>query len=219
MSTIFRTHAERLAAFERCSIYPVVSSEFCAGRPVPEVVRALAQGGAGIVQMREKHLPGHAKWALARELRAITREAGMLLLIDDDLGLAIACGADGVHLGQDDLPAAAARSAAPDLLLGASTHNPDEIAAAQADGFSYLNIGPVFPTQTKDVPQPVVGLDHLREWLPLSRIPTTVMGGIKPHHIPALRALGCRHLAMVTALTQAPDIAAACRECIALATA
>ena len=212
--SVFRNHAERLEAFRRCSIYPVVSPGFCAGRSIPDVVRAIADGGAGIVQLRLKDASGLEYFRLAEICRKITADAGMLLLIDDRLDVALACGADGVHLGQDDLPISEARRIAPDLLIGASTHNPEEIEAAQRDGTSYLNIGPVYPTATKSVACGSLGLDAVERYSKQVRCPWSVMGGIKRRHLPELIAAGARHIAMVTEITAAPDVAAKVRELI-----
>ena len=210
-----KNHAERLAAFAACSLYPVVSSEFCAGRSVPEVISAIAAGGAKIVQLREKHRSDADLFALARKCREITAAAGMLLIIDDRLDIALGCGADGAHLGQEDFPVAEARKLAPELLLGSSTHNAAEIAAAQAAGTSYLNIGPIYPTQTKSVSCGALGIGMLKELAPRVRCPLSVMGGIKSRHLPELCRCGAKHIAMVTEITTAPDIAAKVRSLLA----
>ena len=210
-----RTLAERLAAFEACSLYPVVSSEFCAGRSVTEVVAAIASGGAKIVQLREKHRSDADLFALARACRKITEAAGMLLIIDDRLDIALASGADGVHLGQEDLPVAEARKLAPELLIGSSTHNSSEVAAAQAAGTGYLNIGPIYPTNTKSVSCGALGVDMLKQLAPLVKCPFSVMGGIKARHLPELCRCGAKHIAMVTEITTAPDIAGKVRELLA----
>ena len=210
-----RTLAERLNAFSDCTLYPVVSSEFCAGRSVPEVVSAIAAGGAKIVQLREKHRSDADLFSLARECRKITAAAGMLLIIDDRVDIALACDADGVHLGQDDLPVAEARRIAPELLVGSSTHNAAEILAAQRADTGYLNLGPIYPTRTKSVSCGSLGLDMLKELAPQVRCPFSVMGGIKRRHLPELLASGARHIAMVTEITTAPDVAAQVRSLLA----
>ena len=111
-----------------------------------------------------------------------------------------------MHLGQDDLPLPDARRIAPDLLIGVSTHNADEIAQAQAEGCSYLNIGPIFPTATKKLTGiRFLGLDELKRLIPLVRVPFSVMGGIKFEHLAELKAAGAGRIAAVTAFTQQPD--------------
>ena len=131
-----RTLSERIAIFQSSDLYPVVSSEFCNGRSVCEIVSAIAAGGAKLIQLREKNLSDCAMFELVKKCKEITDRYPMLLLVDDRLDIAMAAGADGVHLGQDDLPVAAARAIAPELIIGASTHNADEINEAQKAGCS-----------------------------------------------------------------------------------
>ena len=206
MSSPFANHEERLAAFEASFIYPVVSSEFCGGRQVTEVIRDLAENGAKVVQLREKHRSDRELFTLACACRELTAAYNMLLFIDDRLDIALACHADGVHLGQDDMPVAAARKIAPELIIGASTHNAAEIAAAQHDGCSYLNIGPIYPTQTKSVACGALGEDFFNELKRSVTVTFSVMGGIKEHHISHLAALGAKHIAMVTEVIAKPEL-------------
>jgi len=197
---------------QEIDLYPVISSEYCRGRPALAVVRAVAEGGARIVQLREKRLGMREYYELALAAREICDAHDLLLIINDHLDLALAVGADGVHLGQDDLPLAVARRLAPDLLLGASTHSRAEALRAQDEGADYVNLGPLFATQTKQVPSPPLGLGILDEVPPLLHIPFTVMGGIKAKHLPELLAHGARRIAMVTEITEADNIAARVRE-------
>ena len=177
-----------------------------------EVLRQIAAGGAKIVQLREKNKTKREILALAREYRQITSEYGMLLLINDHLDIALAVGADGVHLGQDDLPIRVARELAPDLLLGCSTHNFEEIAEAEASGASCINIGPIFTTNTKAVNCGALGIDYLKQAVSRTKLPFSVMGGIKEQHIPELLGSGASRIAMVTEITQASDITARVRK-------
>ena len=125
-----RTLTERIELFNSSDIYPVVSSNFCNGRDVPDVVASIARGGAKIIQLREKTCSDLMLFELTKQCKKITDAYNMLLIVDDRLDIAIAAGADGVHLGQDDLPISVARKLAPDLLIGASTHNKNEIFEA-----------------------------------------------------------------------------------------
>ena len=136
----------------------------------------------------------------------------MLLIVDDRLDIAMAAGADGVHLGQDDFPLAEAKKLAPGMFFGVSTHNASEIRKALADGCSYLNIGPMFPTNTKSVACGALGLELIEELKQLVSCPFSVMGGIKEHHLEMLHSKGFRHIAMVTEITQAPDVEAKVRQ-------
>ncbi len=216
ISSCFSTLAQRLDAFRRADLYPVISSEFCAGRDPFDVFCAAAEGGAKVVQIREKNWNKGAIHRLACRCREVANRFGMLILIDDHLDVALTSGADGVHLGQEDLPISDARRAAPQLLIGSSTHNLAEILDAQQSDTGYLNVGPIFATQTKTVGMPPLGLELLKELISQISVPFSVMGGIKAHHIPELWTLGARHIAMVTEITQASDPAQKVRELRAL---
>ena len=207
----FPDHRSRLEAFRRCDVYPVITGGFCGGRDVLQVTRQVLEGGARIVQIREKSMPDRAFLELLRAARQLTWEYGALLIADDRLDAALAAEADGVHLGQEDLPVADARRLAPELLLGVSTHNAGEIRRAQAEGCSYLNAGPVFATQTKQLACDFLGLQTLTALIPEIHVPFSVMGGIKEEHLPGLLRLGVRHVAAVTAFTMAADPASEIR--------
>ena len=207
LKSCFGTRVEKRAAFESADIYPVISSEFCLGRSVEEIFRAVAEGGAKVVQLREKHLGKKALYELAVRCRMIANEYGILLIIDDHADVAVAANADGVHLGQEDLPIAAARSLSESLWIGNSTHNLEEALRAQREGADCINIGPIYPTQTKEVGCEPLGLEAMKAILPYVNVPFSVMGGIKARHIPELVKAGVRHIAMVTEITQAKDVA------------
>lgn len=200
---------KRREAFLAVDLYPVTCESLSSGRSNVEVLDGLIRGGVRIVQLRDKDAPKRDLFHMAIRFREITLEAGVLLIINDHVDIALAVDADGVHLGQDDLPVEAARNIAPDLLMGVSTHTLDEALAAQAKGADYVNIGPIFSTGTKGGmnyplgPEAVTGIGSCLE------IPFTVMGGIKQANIHEVLARGAKRIAVVTALTQAPDIAAA----------
>jgi len=197
---------QRIDAFKKIDLYPVISSEFCNGRGPVSVLKAIADGGAKIVQMREKNLNETDFIKLAEEFKKITTTYNMLLIINDNVKAAFEVNADGVHLGQDDMPLNKARHIAPEIIIGVSTHSFAEIKTAQNDGADYINIGPIFSTATKTLSMQPLGLDFLRNASEKVNIPFTVMGGIKAHHIPDLISLNAKHIAMVTEITQADDI-------------
>ena len=203
-----RTLSERIEIFKSSDLYPVVSSEFCNGRNVCDIVADIAAGGAKIVQIREKNISDCAMFELVQKCKHITDRCSMLLIVDDRVDIAMAVGADGVHLGQDDFPLAEAKKLTPEMLFGVSTHNKDEIIKALADGCGYLNIGPMFPTRTKSVACGALGLEKIEELKELVTSPFSVMGGIKEHHLEILCSKGFRHIAMVTEITQASDVKA-----------
>jgi len=200
--------AERLEILRRADLYPVISSEFTNGRPVLDVLKAVADAGCLIVQMREKNKSKRELFHLAEKYLETTSKYGMLLIVNDHVDVALAAGADGVHLGQDDLPLTAGRAIAPELVLGVSTHDQAEADKAQAEGADYINIGPLFPTKTKELSYEFLGVEALRTIAPSLRIPFSVMGGIKEKHIPGLLDAGARMIAMVTEITQADDVLA-----------
>lgn len=192
--------------FKNIDLYPVISSDFCQGRPSVEVLKAVADGGAKIVQLREKSLSKYKILKMAEEYRKITAEYEMLLIMNDHIDIALDVEACGVHLGQEDCDLAQAKAIAPELLIGISTHNEEEALIAQQGGADYINIGPIYATRTKTLPFPALGTDILKVIPPQLHIPFTVMGGIKEKHLAELISLGASRVAMVTEITQAENI-------------
>ena len=124
----------RLAMFEEIDVYPVTCEALSAGRSNVEVLRGVISGGAKIIQLREKHYSKRELYNEALIFRKITADVGILLIINDHLDIALAIGADGIHLGQDDLPTIEARKLAPELLIGASSHSVEEAMQAEKEG-------------------------------------------------------------------------------------
>jgi thiamine-phosphate pyrophosphorylase len=205
------TRDEKKALFENIDIYPVTCERLSGGRSDLEVLEGLIEGGAKIVQLREKHLCQRDFFRLAENFRDRTAKAGMLLIINDRVDVALGVGADGVHLGQDDFPLRAARKLAPDLLIGVSTHNLEEALRAQKEGADYVNIGPIFSTLTKEGVEGFLGPREISTIAPRLDVAFTVMGGIKEANIRQVLEAGARKVAVVTAVTQAEDIARAVR--------
>lgn len=199
----------RMQRFMAGDLYVAITESFCRGRSALEVLDACLDAGVSLIQMREKDLGGVDLYALGHAFRERTRAAGALLLINDRVDIALAVEADGVHLGQTDLPLAAARRIAPDLILGASSHNLEDALAAQEAGASYVNIGPIYATPTKGVESGAVGPEIIGSMAPRLRIPLTCMGGIKQHNVHEVLAQGVRYVAVVTAVTAADDVRAA----------
>ncbi len=204
-------HNERMERFHQAGLYVVITESFCAGRSAIDVLDACLDAGVQLVQFREKHSSALELYARAQVFREHTARSGALLIIDDRVDIALAVGADGVHLGTSDLPIAAARRIAPDLILGASSHNIKEAREAQQAGASYVNIGPIFPTQTKDVPTGVIGLDAINAITPHLTVPYTCMGGIKESNVGEVLARGAQTIAVVTAVTSAEDVCGTAR--------
>ena len=206
----------RMAGFRQAGLYLVTSQALSRGRSTEEIVKAALAAGIRLIQLREKEMPFARLIRLAEKIRAMTRKAGALLIINDRLDLALAVGADGVHLGQEDLPVAHARKIAPDLIIGASTHSPEEALAAQKAGASYVNIGPLFPTITKKWDRKYLGIPKMKQIASKIKIPFTVMGGIKAEHVPDLIKAGAKTIAVVTAITAADNPRQTAKQFLAL---
>jgi thiamine-phosphate diphosphorylase len=167
---------------------------------------------ARVLQVRIK--PGHASEILqvARMARRLCDEVGALMIVNDRIDIAVASGADGVHLGQTDLPIEEARRFAPKLLLGISTHDVAQVEHAVATGADYLGFGPIFATQTKQNPDPVQGIAGLRAAVLAARgTPIVAIGGIEPHAVPQLYEAGAAAICAIRAVNHASDVIAAAR--------
>ena len=202
---------ERLIKLKSIDIYPVTCQELSEGRTNLEVLAAVLAGGTKIIQLREKHWDKKDLYELAIEFRKRTRSHGALLIINDHVDVALAAGADGVHLGQEDLPVGAARKIAPELIIGASSHSLKEALKAEQDGADYVNIGPIFPTKTKPDTGRFLGPAAIVEIGSQLTVPFTTMGGINPDNIGLVLEAGGRRVAMITGITRAADIAARVR--------
>ncbi len=171
--------------------------------------RAIA-GGADTVQFRQKAGPVRARLYEAERTAAVCREAGVPLLVNDDLALAQAVGAAGVHLGQGDLPVAVARRVlGPEALVGATVTDVAQAREAEAAGASYLGFGPVFPTRSKRNPASVKGLEGLAAVCAAVSIPVVGIAGVTPERVPAVLGAGAHGVAVMTAVTTADDPEAA----------
>jgi thiamine-phosphate pyrophosphorylase len=172
---------------------------------------ALLDGGAQIVQLRMKGADARAMLAALEALRPICAGRAKLI-VNDRLDVALAGGADGVHLGQDDLPLAAARSLAPPgFLVGISTHDEHQARAAATGGADYIGFGPVFPTSTKHNPDPVVGLLRLHAVCGGVAVPVVAIGGITLAEVPRVVEAGAAAAAIISAVNRADDVTAAAR--------
>ncbi len=207
---------DRLAIFrEQVTLYPVSCERLANGRSDTEWLTAVLAAGARIVQLRDKESSDRALFEKALIFRQKTAAAGALLIINNRLDIALAVDADGLHLGNSDLPTEVARRLGPDLIIGVSANTSEQAAQAATRGASYYNIGPLFPTATKEGLSTFLGTGAIKTFAAGSNLPFTVMGGIKFDHIKELTALGAKRIAVVTALTQAADIEAETRKWLA----
>ncbi len=205
------THAERMQRFDASDLYVVITEEFCAGRNCLEVLDAVLHAGVTLIQYREKDWDDLKLFTIGEEFRRKTEAADALLIVNNRIDLALGIEADGVHLGQSDMPIHAARSVAPSLIIGASTHSLDDAETARKEGASYYNIGPIFATNTKELAMEALGPEAIESIAPGIDLPFTCMGGIKPDNIHEVLSRGAKHPAVVTAVTQQDDITAAAR--------
>jgi thiamine-phosphate pyrophosphorylase len=172
-------------------------------------VEACIEGGVDVVQLRDKALEAKPLLARAEVVAGVCRRRGVPFVLNDRPDLALAAGADGVHLGQDDVPVRVAREiVGPDAIVGLSTHGPADLEGAGGEDVDYISAGPVEATPTKPG-RPGTGLGYVTLASGRSSVPVFVTGGVTPERIPVLVAAGVRHFVVVRHLTEAPDARAA----------
>jgi len=185
-----------------------------------EQVRLLSDGGASLIQLREKQSPPSQFYEEAKAAVLIAKQRGVQLIVNDRLDIALAVGAHGVHLGQDDIPPEAARRLlGPNAIIGYSTHNAEQALAALTQPVDYVAIGPIFKTSTKTDTSPVLGLDGLRAVRALVReIPLVAIGGITQTNAREVIEAGADSVAVISALLSDPgNISNATRKLLTLA--
>lgn len=182
-----------------------------AGVTLAQAVEAALDGGVTCLQLREKEASAGEILALARTLLPLCRARRVPLLINDRVDIALAAGADGVHLGQDDLPLPEARALlGPDRILGATAHTVEEALRAQAEGADYLGVGAMFPTGTKTNTIPT-SADTLKAICAAVSIPVVAIGGVTAQNLPTLAGTGIAGAAVVSAIFSQSDLTAAAR--------
>jgi thiamine-phosphate pyrophosphorylase len=203
--TARREHAIALAG-----LYVILDPSVRPERPLMDVLNAAAAGGVRLFQYRNKTASMKDAFAEAGPLRQRARELGVLFLINDRCDLALATEADGVHLGQTDLPYRDARQLlGPERYIGLSTHNAVQVAEAERMRPDYIGFGPIFTPASKTDHDPVVGLEGLRYIRTLTSVPVFAIGGIQPGHVRDLLDAGANGIAVIAAVCGAADIAAA----------
>lgn len=194
------------------SLYLVTDPDLCASYGLVETVVAAVRGGVTVVQLRDKHASDGELIDLARRLKTALAGSGVPLIINDRLAVAVASGADGLHLGQDDGDVAAARAAlGDDALLGLSVQRHDQLERLDPAPLDYLGLGPVFATPTKQDHATPLGFDGLASLVAASPLPSVAIGGLKAGHAAAVRAAGADGLAVISAICGQPDPEAAAR--------
>ncbi|HEY0323255.1 MAG TPA: thiamine phosphate synthase [Pyrinomonadaceae bacterium] len=203
-------------SFTLPKLYPITDAR-ASGLSHAEQVLRLTRGGARLIQLREKHLDAREFFREAEAAISLTREPGVRLIINDRVDIALATGADGVHLGQDDLPPEAARRILGErAVIGFSTHNVEQAMAAASLPIDYLAIGPIFPTSSKENPDPTIGLDGLRRVRDaVPSLPLVAIGGITLENALETYAAGADSLAVIgSLLADPPQIEARVRDWI-----
>ncbi|MDS0295591.1 thiamine phosphate synthase [Halogeometricum luteum] len=195
--------------------YLVTQADRSRGRGTVATVRAAIDGGVDVVQMREKHATARERYELGRELRELTREADVAFVVNDRVDVAAAVDADGVHLGDDDLPIAVAREQlGPDALVGRSVSTVEAAVEAERAGADYLGVGAVFATDTKDVSEGEsnVGTERVAEIADAVEIPLVGIGGITAANAADVVGAGADGVAVVSAITDTDDPETAARD-------
>jgi len=195
-------------------IYGITAEKFSRGRTNIEAARAMIAGGCRVIQYREKRPDKTFAEMLAecRAIRQLTREAGVLFIVNDFPALAMMVDADGVHVGQDDFPPAEVRRLlGPGKLIGLSTHSPEQERAARQSGADYIGVGPIFATNTKDDVCAPVGFSYLDYVVKNSPLPFVAIGGIKESNIGEVLAHGAKTICLVTEIVGSEDIVATVR--------
>ena len=197
-------------------LYAILDPEQTKGRSANVILRELLAGDARVLQLRAKALPARDFLQLARETRTLTQAHGCCLIINDRVDIALACDADGVHLGQDDMPLHAARKLMGEKLIGISTHDVEQVQEAERNGADYIGFGPMFGTTTKATGYAARGLDMLRQVRAAVRIPTVAIGGITDHNVKEVWQAGADSAAIISDILGAEDVAEKVQKILAL---
>ncbi|PYI55100.1 thiamine phosphate synthase [Paenibacillus flagellatus] len=196
-------------------LYAITGEQFHPGRSMLDVMEEAILGGCDIIQLRDKKSAKRDVLAKAKALRELTRRYGVTFIVNDHIDIALAVDADGIHLGQDDLPLADARRIVGDKIIGISTHAIEEARQAERDGADYIGVGPVFPTKSKeDVVAPVT-TSYVRQVADEIRIPFVAIGGIKLHNADQVLEAGATRLCAISEIVGSADVRGTCEAFVA----
>jgi len=189
------------------TLYVIVQEKFSGGRDLVEAAGSAIAGGATVIQLRGKESSDSRLLEKSLELRRLTRSKGVPLIINDRIDIALAVDADGVHLGQDDLPVSTARQLlGPGKIIGVSAFSLEQAHRARRQGADYIGVGPVYDTKTKEDAARPVGLELLRQISEEIDLPWVAIGGINKSNVSEVVSAGAKGVAVVTAVISAPDI-------------
>ncbi|MCF6247964.1 MAG: thiamine phosphate synthase [Desulfobacula sp.] len=189
-------------------IYGILGEKFSLGRSNVDVARQMVDAGVDILQYREKVKDKSFKNMLEEciKIRKITRKAGVRFVINDHVAIAMMVNADGIHQGQDDLPVKEVKKLVPHMMIGCSTHNPDQAKKAIEDGADYIGVGPIFTTRTKEDVCDAVGFEYLEHVVASYDIPFVAIGGIKRGNLKDVVSRGAKTVCLVTEIIGAKNI-------------
>jgi thiamine-phosphate pyrophosphorylase len=205
------TLLQRRACLESAQLYAILDTGYVAPAQILNIAQKLIASGVDLLQFRAKKMPLSEIVRLGQELRALIPAGGPLFILNDHPGLVEDIGADGVHVGQDDLSVETAREqAGAESLVGKSTHSLAQARAAEEEGADYIGVGPIFATPTKP-DYPPVGLELIGQVRAKVRVPHFCIGGINEATLPSVVAAGARRVVIVSALLQSAHIPADCR--------
>jgi thiamine-phosphate pyrophosphorylase len=194
----------------------ILDRQVAGERSLVDLMAGAAAGGARLFQYRDKASPASEAYHQAARLRRVAEDLGVLFLVNDRCDLVMAVDADGVHLGQQDMPLSLARSLlGPTKLIGISTHSATQVAEATAGGADYLGFGPIFPTGTKSDHEPIVGIEGLRRIRSHTQVPIFAIGGITSDNVRDVLIAGADGAAVISAVLQSTELTAAVRAFIA----
>lgn len=198
-------------------LYCITCEKYSLGRSNIEVARDIFSAGAKILQYREKDKSKKEKFEECVKIKKMAVQAKATFIVNDDLDIALSVKADGVHLGQKDMPLCAARKlAGKDMIIGVSTHSAQQARLAVEQGADYIGVGPIYPTKTKLDVCPAVGLQYLDYAVKHVSIPFVVIGGIKRHNLQEVKKHGAFCVGMVTEIVSSPDIPLRIKEILSL---
>ncbi|OPY35704.1 MAG: Thiamine-phosphate synthase [Methanoregula sp. PtaU1.Bin051] len=196
-----------------CELYVITDRVVGRGRSHEEIARLAIEGGAGIVQLRDKECGTNDLVRIGRRIARIAKKSGTLFIVNDRPDIAIACGADGVHLGQDDMPVSVVKKIVPKgFIIGVSVSTAAEAKKAAAGGADYLAASPVFPTGSKPDARGFCGLSGIRRIRAVTDLPLVAIGGITSTNAREAIMAGADGVAVISAVVAQPDIARAARE-------
>jgi thiamine-phosphate pyrophosphorylase len=194
-------------------LYVITDEAIAGGMSHAEIAQRAIAGGADVIQLRDKVCGCRELIRIGRTLREITKKSGTLFIINDRLDVALACGADGVHLGQDDICAVVARQLSPPgFIIGISVGTVEEAVRAEQDGADYIALSPVFPTASKNNAGPGHGLDVLQKIRQKVSLPIIAIGGINQDNVREVIVAGADGVAVISIVVGSPDITCAARE-------